>query len=171
MWMTILVVLGWIALGLTIIVGLVLDLLGLFGNWLIFAAFTIFWVVSGFTHFGWVGIGIMLALAVLGEILETAASGYGASKFGGSRGSIVAALVGCLSGAVLGTPIFPIIGTLIGACLGAFAAAALYDYIKHERQVHEAAWVGVGAALGKVGGLFAKTFVGFTMLLTAVLTY
>jgi hypothetical protein len=45
---------------------------------------------------GWTTFGLLiivgLALAVLGEIFETAASGYGASRFGGSRGSMFAAL-------------------------------------------------------------------------------
>ena len=113
----------------------------------------------------------MGGLAILGEALEAAASGYGASKFGGGRGSMVASVVGCLGGAVVGTPIFPIVGTLIGACLGAFGAATLYEYIQRERTVQEAAWTGFGAALGKVAGLFAKSFCGIGMLAVAAVTY
>lgn len=168
---TALAILGWSAFGLAVLVGLALDVVGLFGNWIILGVVIIAWVLTGFTHFGWIGIGAMLVLAILGEVLETAAAGYGASKFGGSKGSIVAALVGCLGGAVLGTPVFPIVGTLAGACLGAFAAAALYEFIKHEKEAGEAMWTGLGAALGKVAGLFAKLLMGFAMLLAAALTY
>lgn len=166
-------VLGWGTLGLVIFVALLLDVLGLFGNWLILLAFGVTWAVTGFTHFGWLGLGGMLLLAVIGEVLETVVAGFGARKFGGSRGSMVAALVGCIAGAIFGTPLLPIplLGTVVGACLGAFIAAALYDYIQHERNAYDAAWIGVGAAIGKVGGLFAKLFCGLLMLLVAAMTW
>jgi len=166
-----LAILGWSAFGIAIMVGLALDLVGLFGNWIILAAMVVAWIVMGFVPFGWLGIGLMFGLAVLGEVLETLAAGYGAKKFGGSKGSMLAALAGCLAGAILGTPLFPIIGTLIGACIGAFVGAALWEYIKHEKRPGEALWTGLGAAIGKVAGLFVKTLVGFAMLVVGVLTY
>lgn len=168
----ILVISGWGLFGLAIIAGLGLDLVGLFGNWIILAAVALAWVATGFEHFGIVGLGAMTAFAVFGEILETALAGYGARKFGGSKGSMVAALVGCLLGAVLGTAIpILIIGNLIGACLGAFVGAALYEYIKLEKKAGEAMWTGLGAAIGKVGGVFAKLFCGMAMLIIAYFTY
>ncbi len=134
------VIAGWCVFALAILVGLCLDLVGLFGNWIILGAVALAWVLTG---------------------------------FGGSKGSMVAALVGCLLGAVAGTPLIPVpvIGTLIGACLGAFVGAALYEYIKMERTHHEALWTGLGAALGKVGGVFAKLFCGIAMLIIAFLSY
>ncbi len=168
-----LAVLGWSALIIAVLIGIALDLVGLFGNWIIFAAMVIAWIVMGFVPFGWLGIGLMLGFAVLGEVLETLAAGFGAKKFGGSKGSMLAALVGCLGGAIMFTPLIPIplVGTLIGACIGAFMGAALWEYIKHEKRPNEALWTGLGAALGKVAGLFVKTAAGFAMLIVAVLTY
>ncbi len=168
-----LAILGWSAFGVAIMVGLALDLVGLFGNWIILAAMVVAWIVMGFVPFGWLGIGLMFGLAVLGEVLETLAAGYGAKKFGGSKGSMLATLAGCLGGAVLFTPIIPVplVGTLIGACLGAFIGAALWEYVKHEKKPGEALWTGLGAAIGKVAGLFVKTMVGFGMLVVGVLTY
>jgi uncharacterized protein YqgC (DUF456 family) len=112
---------------------------------------------------------VLLVMAIGGEVLETVASGLGAAKFGGSKGSITAAVVGCVLGAIAGSPILPVIGTLIGACAGAFIGAALYEYLMQERRAHEAAYVGFGAALGKVAGMFLKTFVGVAMLVVAFL--
>ncbi|MBI4556807.1 MAG: DUF456 domain-containing protein [Candidatus Hydrogenedentes bacterium] len=166
-----LAILGWLLFTLTIVVGLCLDVLGLFGNWIILAAIALAWFLTGFAHFTGTGLIIMAALAVLGEIIEMLAAGYGAAKFGGGKGSAVAALVGCMLGAVMGTPLLPIVGTLIGACAGAFTGAALYEYIAHERPMHGAMWTGLGAALGRVAGLFAKLFMGFGILLVAALTY
>ncbi len=167
------VIAGWCVFALAILVGLCLDLVGLFGNWIILGAVALAWVLTGFEHFGVFGLVFMAGFATLGEILETLLAGYGARKFGGSKGSMVAALVGCLLGAVAGTPLIPVpvIGTLIGACLGAFVGAALYEYIKMERTHHEALWTGLGAALGKVGGVFAKLFCGIAMLIIAFLSY
>ncbi len=168
---TVLIGLGWTAMFAAVIVGLALNLVGLFGNWIIFGAMAVLWALSGFTHFGIMGMVLMLGVAILGEVLETALAGYGAKKFGGSKGAMVAALVGAIAGAIFGTPLFPIVGTLIGACVGAFAAAAFYDYVQHEKGVHASLRTGVGAALGKIGGLFAKLICGFVILLIAYWSY
>lgn len=162
---------GWGLFGLAILVGLALDILGLFGNWIILGAVGIAAVLSGFNHFGAWTLPILIGLAVIGEILEAGAAGVGAAKFGGGRGTVVASLVGCMLGAVFGTPWFPIVGTLIGACLGAFLGATAYEFIQSERPLQEAAYIGLGAALGKVAGLFLKTFVGIAMLITAALNF
>ena len=108
-------------------------------------------------------------MAIVGEVLETSASGLGVAKFGGGRGAIGASVVGCILGAIAGTPVFPIIGTLAGACGGAFLAAALYEYLMGEKEIGDATYIGFGAALGKIGGLFLKTFVGVAMLIVAAL--
>lgn len=168
-----LVALGWIAFALAIILGLFLDLLGLFGNWLILTAIAAAWWLTGGEHFGpWWVLLVLGAVALFGEVLETAVAGYGAKKFGGSKGAMVAALVGCIAGMVLGAAIpIPIIGSLIGACIGAFVFAAGYDYIQHEKDAYSAAWIGVGAAVGKIGGLFAKLFCGIGMLIIAAFAW
>lgn len=162
---------GWALFALAIVVGLGLDLVGLFGNWIILGAVAVAWVATGFDHFGLFGLVFMTGFAVLGEVLETLLAGYGAKKFGGSKGSMVAALAGCIAGAILGSGVLFIVGTLIGACAGAFGGAALYEFIQMEKTHKEALWTGVGAALGKVGGLFAKMFCGIAMLVIAALSY
>lgn len=165
------VIAGWSLFLLAIVVGLALDLVGLFGNWIILGAVAIAWVATGFEHFGIFGLTFMVGFAILGEILETALAGYGARRFGGSKGSMVAALVGCIGGAIGGSFVLMIVGTLIGACLGAFVGAALYEYIQMQKTHQEAMWTGLGAALGKVGGLFAKMFCGIAMLIIAFFTF
>jgi len=166
-------ILGWTCFGLGILAGLALDLVGLFGNWLILGTVAVAWVATGFEHFTPLGLIVMAVLAALGEVVEAMAASYGATKFGGGKGSAVAALIGCLAGAILGTPFIPIpiVGSIIGACLGAFIAAGLYEYIQMEKRAHQAAWTGLGAALGRIAGLFGKLFVGFAMLAVAALTF
>lgn len=164
-------VVGWTVFGLAILAGLVLDLVGLFGNWVILGTVATAWALSGFTHFGILSLILMTLLAAAGEVLETLLAGYGAKKFGGSKGSMVAALVGAIGGAILGTPMLPIIGTLVGACVGAFAAAAFYEYVQHEKSVDASLKTGFGAAVGKIGGLFAKLICGFAILFIAYVAF
>jgi len=115
----------------------------------------------------------MLLLAIVGEVIEMIAAAYGAAKFGGGKGAMVASFVGCIAGAIVFTPLIPIplVGTMIGACLGAFVGAALYEFIVMEKNTKAAMRTGVGAAPGKVAGVFAKVVVGVGILVVAVLTY
>lgn len=162
---------GWTLFGLAILVGLALDMLGLFGNWIILAAVGIAAAATGFDHFGGYTLIFLFALAVVGEFLEAAAAGVGAARYGGGRGAIFAALVGAIAGAAVGTSFFPIVGTIIGACVGAFVLATLYEALVRNQRWGSAARTGYGAALGKIGGLIAKTSVGVVMLLIAFLNY
>jgi len=157
----------WTVFSLLVVSGMLLNMLGLFGNWLILAALLIVWISTGFVHFGWVGIALFLVLAILGEIFEAGASAIGAHQFGGTKGTMVAAVVGAIGGGILGTPILPIIGTLLGAIIGAFVAAALYEVIQSEKPLGQALYTGFGAAMGKVGGILAKFSMGVLMLLAA----
>jgi len=168
---TALAILGWITFCLAILIGLALDLVGLFGNWIILLAIGILWWATGFVHFGATTILMLLALAVIGEVIETIAAAYGAAKFGGSKGAMVSALVGAIAGGIIGSPFLLIIGTIVGAIIGAFIAAAAYEYLLVKKQAGVAAWTGLGAALGKVAGMMAKTTIGLIMLLIAALTY
>ena len=166
-----LAVLGWMLFGIAVLAGVLLNLVGLFGNWVILGAVAVAGVVTGFDHFGWGTLAILFVLAALGEAMEMAAAGVGAAKFGGGKGAIVAAVVGTLVGAAIGTSVFPIVGTIAGACLGAFGAAALYEIMSDNRDLAGAARVGTGAAVGKLGGIAAKSAVGFAMLLVAAVSY
>lgn len=169
--MTTLEVLGWTLFALAVLVAIALNLLGLFGNWIILGAVGIAAALSGFDYFGGYTIPILLGLAIVGEVLEFGAAGVGTARYGGGKGAIGAALIGAIVGGIVGTPIVPLIGTVIGACIGAFALATLYEYLVTNREFEHAARAGLGAAIGKIGGLFAKTFVGFVMLLIAFLNF
>ncbi len=163
--------LGWTLFSIGIVTGLILNLVGLFGNWVILVTVACGWLFSRFQHFSLTALGIMFLIACLGEIIEATAAGFGARRFGGSKGASVSAFVGGIVGALLGTPIAPLVGTLIGACLGAFVAAVFYEYAHLEKQVGAALWTGFGAVLGRVAGLLGKFAAGLAMLATAALSF
>lgn len=180
-----LAVLGWTGFAVAVILGLGLNLLGLFGNWLILLAILAAWLLTGLSHFGIWSLGLMFLMAVAGEVLEFAMAGYGARRFGGHKGAMAAALAGAIVGSIAGTPLFPVFGTVLGACAGAFVFAAVYQYIANQRPANEtvpgwrarweearsAMWTGTGAAAGKIGGMLAKFLCGLVILGIAVLTW
>ena len=49
-----LAIVGWTLFSLAVLVGIALDLVGLFGNWVILGAVLIAWVVSAFERFTFV---------------------------------------------------------------------------------------------------------------------
>ena len=77
-----LAILGWSIFVLAVVIGLVLDLLGLFGNWIILGAVGVAAAVSGFDHFGGYTLVFLVLLAVLGEVFEAVAAGAGAVWLG-----------------------------------------------------------------------------------------
>jgi uncharacterized protein len=164
-----LAVAGWSLYVVVIAASLVLSLLGLFGAWIILAATIIAWIATGFGYFSVPGLIVLAACATIAEVMETVAAGYGAARYGGGRGSMVAAVVGAISGAILGSPFMLIIGAVAGACIGAFLGATLYEYIVLQRKVGDAAYTGYGAALGKVAGMLAKFLMSLIMVLVIVL--
>ncbi len=166
-----LAIIGWTFFALGITTGLLLDLVGLFGNWVILGTVAAAWLCTGFHHFGVWSLLSLAALAALGDVLEMIAAGYGAKKFGGGKGAIIASLVGCIAGAIVGTPWFPVIGTLLGACVGAFAGAALYELLISRKTTGASIQTGVGAALGRIAGVVVKVAIGLAMLAVMVVGY
>ena len=149
-----------VLLGLSSIAGLVLVALGLPGLWLICAAVLVFGSI------GFVTIGIMVALALLGELLELWL-GFGlARRYGGSPRAGWGALLGGLVGAVVGVPV-PVVGSVIGAILGCFAGATIFEYAT-TRTAGTAVRAGWGALLGRVAASAAKVALGIVMTIVAI---
>jgi uncharacterized protein len=149
-----------------ILVGLALIPFGLPGLWV---------MVLGIVGYGWltdfhaVSGGLMafiIALALLGEVLESWLGFRFARRYGGSRRAGWGALLGGLIGVVVGVPV-PLIGSVIGGFAGAFAGAALFEYT-HARQAGAAAWAGWGAVLGRAAAAAAKMALGIVIAVSAV---
>jgi uncharacterized protein len=151
-----------------------LSLVALPGNWVVLGLAALFaWIFPadeagrGMT---WFSVGLLAALAVIGEIIEFAAGAAGAAKQGASRRgialSIVGAVVGSIAGLAIGTPI-PILGSfvmaLLGGAAGAFAGAYLGEAWKG-RPEEERIAAGRGAFAGRIWGTVGKLVVGALML-------
>jgi len=155
-----------VLLGLGSVAGLALVALGLAGLWLICAVVLGFGLLTGFHSIGFVTIGVMVALALLGELLELWL-GFGlARRYGGSPRAGWGALLGGLVGAVVGVPV-PVVGSVIGAILGCFAGAMLFEYAT-TRTAGTAVRAGWGALLGRVAASAVKVALGIVMAIVAI---
>jgi uncharacterized protein len=169
-----------IVLGLVLLVGLVLTVVGLPGNWLMVLAAGVYWWLmppEGRLYFGWPVLIALFVLALVGEILEFITGAMGAKQAGGSKRAAALAIVGSvvagLAGLVIGTPLIPIpvVGSLVGlvllGALGAMAGAILGETWKG-RTSDESWRAGVGAFRGRLLGTLAKMAVGLAMVIVVV---
>ena len=143
------------------LVGLVLIPLGLPGLWVIVLAILGYGYLTDFRTLSAFFIGLVVALALLGEVFESWVGFRFAQRYGGSKRAGWGALVGGLIGAVVGVPV-PIVGSVIGGFVGAFLGAALFEYTR-ARQSGVAAKAGWGAVLGRAAAAALKMAIGIVM--------
>ena len=168
---------NWIEISLVMLLtllalgGWIINVLGMPGNWLVVVLGALcLWLrpVDHLSHVAWPPLIVMVAMALLGEILEFVAGALGASQKGGSKRGTALAIVGSIGGAIAGLffgaaiPI-PIVGSLIGSlvlgAIGAFGGA-----IAGERWAGKD-WdasieVGSAAFWGRLLGTVAKAVCG-----------
>lgn len=154
-----------------------MNLLGLPGNWMIVAAAALYaWLIpqDARTAIGWPAVGIVTGLALLGEVVEFAASVAGVKKLGGSWVGAIFALigsvVGAITGIIVGIPV-PVIGSLLAALLfsglGAMAGAVLGETMRGQ-SLDASLQIGHAAFWGRLLGTLAKVIIGAVMAGAAV---
>jgi uncharacterized protein YqgC (DUF456 family) len=157
---------------LAVLVFWALNLLGMPGNWLIVAATVLYvWLSTspGGGGLRWTAVAVIIGLALIGELVEFAASATGVKRAGGGRPAAVLALVGSVAGAVaglfVGIPI-PVVGSVIAALvfagLGALGGAMLGE-LWTGRTWSDSFRVGHAAFWGRLFGTLAKTLIGGAM--------
>jgi uncharacterized protein YqgC (DUF456 family) len=143
------------------------------GNWFVAGLAALFaWLVPASADRGvsWKVVAVLLALAVLGEVVEFAASAAGAAKQGASKRGVALSMVGAMAGSVLGLAIgapVPILGSFVMALVGGAAGAFFGAYIGvawKGRQLEDRIAAGRGAFVGRVWGTVGKLAVGAVML-------
>jgi uncharacterized protein YqgC (DUF456 family) len=147
-----------------LVCGLGIQLMNLPGLWLMAAAAGLYAMITP-EHYLWPGgIVTVLALCLVGELMELIAGAGGAKKAGGSKRAMALATVGgIVGGIVLSIPV-PVIGTVAGVCIGAFAGATVAQ-LSIARDVSHSMLVGIGAAKGTLIGIVLKLCVGVIILI------
>ena len=141
-------------------------LLTLPGTWMMVLMAMLLNVTMEDNMFSWWTIGIALAIAVIGELLELVAGGAGAKAMGASKRSILASVLGGVVGAILGTFLLPIpiIGTILGSALGAGIGAVVFEFtIADRRDLKHLRGIGTGAFTGRLLATVLKAVVALVM--------
>jgi uncharacterized protein len=158
------------AIGMVLVLGVawIAQLIGLPGNWLIvLAAAAYAWLFPDDSSLAisWHVVLALVALAVIGELAELAASAMGVAKAGGSRRGVVLAILGSIVGSVVGIVVglpIPIIGSLAAAIvfggLGALAGAVIAEQ-SLGRNLDSSLEIGKAAFVGRLLGTVAKIVV------------
>jgi hypothetical protein len=154
-----------------LLASLIVNLFTLPGNWLMMAGVAVYALLTRHMHYvGVKSLGVMLLLAIAGEIVETVAASRGVKKRGGSGWGSIGAIVGGILGGILLTGLIPVpvLGTLCGILLGTFAGAMLLEVLGG-KQIGRSALIGYGAAHGRLVGSFAKFTIGCVIFLIAMI--
>lgn len=101
---------------------------------------------------GWI-VALLVALAVIGVVVDTVAQTAGAQRAGASKAGIIGSIVGTVAGMFMG--LFGLLFMpLVGAAVGEFWA---------KRNLLHAGRVGVATWIGMVAGTAVKIALAFTM--------
>ncbi len=149
-----------------LIAGLLLVPFGLPGLWIMLAGVVGYAWLTDTRSVGVATIGIALALAFLGEIVEAWLGFRFARRYGGSSRAGWGALAGGIAGALVGVPV-PIIGSVVGAFVGSFLGAAALEYTRSRRS-QVAVGAGWGAVLGRAAAAAVKIGLGLVIAVFAL---
>ena len=116
---------------------------------------------DGFLRIGWVTLGVILGLAVVGSVADNIATLFGARKAGASGWGVAGAGIGMLAGIPFGVP-----GIILGPAVGAFAL----EYFRNPN-LRTAGMAGLGGFAGFLLGIVAKSFFAFLIVGLAAVAY
>jgi uncharacterized protein YqgC (DUF456 family) len=141
---------------------LLLNVLGLPGNWILLALAVAYALITGLSPVGWGTLGVMTGLALVAEGLELGVGLAYTAKRGATRRGTLGAFVGGLVGAVAAGGLAPPLGALAGAFGGTFLGAYVFEYLG-ERRRDAALRAGRAAFVGRIVAAAVKTMCGFWM--------
>jgi len=131
------------------------NFFGVPGNILIVFSSFVYGILTNFTEYSFAFVITLLLIVLLVEFLEYILIVVTAKKYGASKWGITGSIVGGIGGAISGAFITPVLGAIIGSIIGVFAGATLLEFFK-SYNIREAFFSGIGAFLGKLGGLSIK---------------
>jgi uncharacterized protein len=151
------------------IFGLLINILGLPGLWVLVASVAGYAWLTGWNHFvGWPTMISLIVLGLIAETLEFMAGAAGSKAAGGRMRGMIGAVVGAMIGGIfLSILPIPVVSTIFGACLGAFFGAAIMELT--DKDFRHSLRVGVGAAKGRLMGIVIKSGIGIIMLVVVII--
>jgi uncharacterized protein YqgC (DUF456 family) len=134
------------------------------GNLLIAINSFIYGLITNFSEYSFTFVLTLFAIFLLVEFLEYLLIIVSARKYGASKWGVTGSIIGGIGGAISGTFVTPVLGAIIGSIVGVLAGATLLEFIK-SYNLKESLIAGVGAFIGKLGGLSIKMCGAVTMVI------
>ena len=153
-------VLFLLALGVCVL----LNLVTLPGNWAMVALVTAWALLVPGNGLNTLFFIMFIGLAVAGEIVEFGAQIWGAKKYGSSKISTWAGILGAIVGAIFGAPFMFGVGAVFGALFGAWAGCFLAELFIRRQPSAVAFRAAQGAFVGRFLGMVVKFGLGMAML-------
>lgn len=149
-----------LALGICVL----LNLVTLPGNWAMVALVVAWALLVPGNGLGLMFFVLFIGLAIAGELVEFGAQIWGARKYGSSRVSTWAGIIGAIVGAVFGAPFMFGVGAVFGALFGAWAGCFLAEVLIRRQPSAVAFRAAQGAFVGRFLGMVVKFGLGMAML-------
>jgi uncharacterized protein YqgC (DUF456 family) len=156
-----------IIFAVVIFASMISNFFGAPGNLLIAVNSFVYGIITDYTDYGFGFVLSLFLIMLLLEAMEYLLIVLTARKYGASKWGITGSIVGGIGGAISGAFVTPILGAIIGSIIGVFVGATTLEFFKSYR-LREALLSGVGAFLGKLGGLSIKTCGAVTMIIMIV---
>lgn len=149
---------------LAVSAALMSNFFGVPGNILIAFNSLIYGIITNFDSFSLTFVLTLFIIMILVEFLEYLLIALTAKKYGASKWGITGGIIGGIGGAISGTFFTPVLGAIIGSIMGVFFGAIIFEYFR-SFDFRMAVRSGIGAFLGKIGGLSLKTCGAVTMII------
>ena len=153
-----------IVFALAVVAAMLSNFYGVPGNILIAINAFIYGIITGFEDISFAFVLTLFLIVFIAEFLEYVLIVLTARKYGASKWGVTVSIVGGIAGAISGAFVTPVMGAIIGSILGVFIGATVLEFFK-SYSLRGAILSGLGAFLGKLGGLSIKTCGAVTMLI------
>lgn len=152
------------------ILGVLLQIISLPGNWVAIALLIIWKFIgpaSSADNLTWTFIIILAAMAAAGELMEWFIQLKIGKKLGSTTKGNIGGIIGSIVGAILLLPLFFGFGALIGALLGAYAGCLVAELLqgRQGKEARKAAW---GVFVGRFLGMGLKMGIGILIIWLAI---
>ncbi len=148
----------------TVTAALISNFFGVPGNILIAVNSLIYGLITNFDSYSFTFVLTLFLIVLIVEFLEYLLIALTAKKYGASKWGITGGIIGGIGGAISGAFVTPVLGAILGSIVGVFVGASVFEYFK-SYDIRISLLSGIGAFLGKIGGLSIKTCAAVTMII------
>lgn len=150
---------GYLLWALLLLTTSLLVYVGLPGNFILVGLALVHALITGFDPISWTLLGVMLGLALLGELVEFVLGNFYVLRKGATGWGTFGGFAGGLLGAIVGNGLVPIVGAVLGSFAGAFLGCVAGEFWQ-QRRLEPSLRVGGHAFIGRILSIVVKHALG-----------